>query len=201
MSQFRKSKRQSHSRRRGRNHDEEEEEEDAEEIEDRILSAKFEQKLKKRSKGLVAATEGVIEEEKEEEEGVPEVGYAFMKQSTTTDLDRARERFVEEQIERIRNGLEPIVPTPAAPEGDSKFVSGGFQVPDSRMLDSKFVGSSRMVPEIDLDGSDAQRQYDQMKELLEERRRLDEIAKLSEPSKEKAEPVRIVNYNAQSFNQ
>ena len=201
---FRKAKRTRHSRKKPRGDREEEDSEEAEEVHEAILAAKFEQKMKKRTKGLVATTEGAEEEEEHKDAHDMMVGTAFTEQTTTTELDRAREKFVQEQIERIREGKEPLAPsepvlqaipkTSTLPD-NSRFVSGGIQMPDARFSEPAFVQTARVVPEVEIRG--AEEQYQEVKKALEEQKRRD--AERGH-EKETKEPRIIHNYNALRFN-
>jgi hypothetical protein len=57
---------------------------------DKVAAAKLEQKMKKRTKGLVAVNEErEVLEDKDTDVGI---GTEFMEQTSTTELDKARER-------------------------------------------------------------------------------------------------------------
>jgi len=127
-------------------------------VQERIIAAKFDQKMRKRAKGLSATSNALIVTD-DTTGGKDVVGYEFTEQSTTSALDEAREAFVQEQIERIRRGEEPVVrKTPvvvgAQIDGGSKFVSAGFGEPASSSSPQQSLG--RDVAEIALPASEAQ---------------------------------------------
>jgi hypothetical protein len=126
------------------------------------------------------------------------IGTEFTEQSTTTELDKARELFVEEQIERMRRGEQPELPAPSplvATTGDPKFVSGGFQMP-VESVPSRWIGSAKTVPEIELPKAELQRQYEYTKRVMEEER-----AKELARAEEREDPARrvVYNYNSVAF--
>lgn len=197
---FRKKvKRASNVRRKKHDDDVEEknDEEDALDVSEKILGAKFEQKMRKRAKGLAvtdsAGGAAVVEQ-------TEVIGTEFTEQSNTTELDRAREQFVEEQIARIRRGEAPLQPTVTtlAPTTDNpKFVSGGFHLPDAEVAASRWAGSTKQVPEIELPKAEAERQYAYTKQVMEEQRRKQE--QLEAQQHEDKERRVVYNFNALAF--
>jgi hypothetical protein len=137
-----------------------------------------------------------------------------MEQSTSTELDKARERFVEAQMMRIRQGQgkgkngffffffffflffvvdilnskEPLLPPPES----SRFVSSGFSLPASQS-----VGSSKMVPEIDIPELEKKQQFEETKRLMEEKQRLDEQNNAAESEKKERRVIHNYNKNFQ----
>jgi hypothetical protein len=175
----------------------ENEEEEELDVNEKILGAKFEQKMRKRAKGLAvtdsAGATAVVEQ-------TEVIGTEFTEQSNTTELDRAREQFVEEQIARIRRGEQPLQPPVAtlAPTTDNpKFVSGGFHLPDAEVAASRWAGSTKQVPEIELPKAEAERQYAYTKQVMEEQRRKQE--QLDAQKEEEKERRVVYNFNAVAF--
>ena len=177
-----------------------EEEEEAADVSEKILGAKFEQKMRKRVKGLAVTDVGTGGSSVVEQTEV--IGTEFTEQSNTTELDRAREQFVDEQIARIRRGEEPVMPTitPLAPTTDNpKFVSGGFHLPDAEVAASRWAGSTKQVPEIELPKAEAERQYEYTKRVMEEQRRLKEARDAAQNQDGQQQRV-VYNFNAVAFN-
>lgn len=167
-------------------------EDELEEMQEKILAAKFEQKMKKRSKGLTATTEEGLEDVEEEAE--VGIGTEFTEQTSTTALDRARERFVEEQLERVRRGEEvqsSVNVELTASKSDGKFVSGGFVMPESGS--TQWIANNRAVPEVELNEEDTQRQYEETLKALEEQRRRDA------EGREVPQPKKIESFHALGF--
>ncbi len=125
------------------------------------------------------------------------IGTEFTEQSTTTELDKAREQFVEEQITRIRRGEAPELPAPAAlvpTTGDPKFVSGGFQMPVEK-VPARWLGSAKTVPEVELPKAELDKQYEFTKRVMEEERAREEEAKGQERTVRRV----VYNFNAIAF--
>ncbi len=129
------------------------------------------------------------------------IGTEFTEQTSTTDLDRARERYVEEQLQRIRRGEEPTAPFPkkegsAVGLGNASDRFVGEEKPAEANA-SHWISASRQVPEVDLGGPEAKAQYEEtarVMALAKEQERLRATPLPMNP------PERIVhNYNALAF--
>jgi hypothetical protein len=182
---FRKKAKRTNVRRKKQDGEQEDDDEgEAFDVSEKIMGAKFDQKLRKRVKGLTVTDMGTGTSTVQEKEEV--IGTEFTEQSNTTELDRAREMFVEEQIGRIRRGEAPEMPvisTPAPTTDDPKFVSGGFQLPsEQQVIASRWAGSTKQVfysslvcfcfiyniwkvPEIELPRAEAEKQYEYTKKV------------------------------------
>lgn len=166
-------------------------------VEDRISATKMEQRLKRRAKGLQA----VQDESGDAREGATrddelDIGTAFMEQTSTTELDRARERYVEEQLERLRRGEAPVAWSSlhpmAAVGGSDRFVRSK----EEALENSTCVTASRVVPEVDIQAEEARLQYEATARVLEEARARDAARAAAGPPM--ADRV-VHNFNAVAF--
>jgi hypothetical protein len=172
----------------------------------KIVAARLEQRMKKRAKGLHATVEvaesvdALVEAEKE----IAGIGTEFTEQTSTTELDRARERYVEEQLERVRRGEEPLAPFPKTQVGDLTTIAPAAPTTDRFVSESQqqqstlWASTSRVVPEVDLPGDEARKQYDDTKRIMELARARDQQQPAA-PAYLEHEHRAIHNYNALAF--